>query len=116
MSKKLKKLLLFSAVVGSAVGAVCYFSKKKNAVQEEPEEDYDDFSVDLESDSSGSGSYVPLTPEPSCDVCSEEEPKEDEVFTPLAEQVAQSAEKAEEAVEEFFDEEDTPGAEQPANN
>lgn len=59
MSKKLKKLLLFSAVVGSAVGAVCYFSKKKNAVQEEPEEDYDDFSVDLESDSSGSGSYVP---------------------------------------------------------
>ena len=37
----------------------------------------------------------------------------EDTFTPLTEQVAQAADNAAEAVEEFFDEEDGPGVEPP---
>ncbi len=44
MAKKIGKLLLFSAAIGSAIGAVCYFARKRNAEHDSAEEDYDDFS------------------------------------------------------------------------
>lgn len=122
MAKKFGKLLLFSAAIGSAIGAVCYFARKRNAEHDSAEEDYDDFSEE-ETKDSDSRSYVPLTPEgqteepagaaepeePACTASAEECPaKEEEAagqdgFTPLAE----TAQKAEETVEEFFDEDST---------
>lgn len=116
MSKKFAKLLLVSAAIGSAVGAACYFIRKKNAELESAEEDYDDFSEEEEPKANDSRSYVPLTPEAKADEeeasgeeasAPEEESSSQDVFTPLAEKVAQTAENAEESVEEFFDEDST---------
>lgn len=134
MAKKFGKFLLFTAAIASAVAAVYYCVHKKKAEQDNiEEEDYDDFSDDKkEEDSDTSRSYVPLNPEtPSEDAgktegaeeaqnapvsqeCSDEEPKAQEGFTPLAENVAQEA--ADETVEEFFDEEDTTEEEPPIND
>lgn len=126
MAKKIGKLLLFSAAIGSAIGAVCYFARKRNAEHDSAEEDYDDFSEE-EAKDDDSRSYVPLAPEgqteepaqaagpeePACTDSAEECPdKKEEAagqdgFTPLAEQVTETAQKAEETVEEFFDEDST---------
>ena len=38
MAKKIGKLLLFSAAIGSAIGAVCYFARKRNAEHDSAEE------------------------------------------------------------------------------
>ena len=129
MAKKFGKLLVFSAVIGSAIGAVCYFVHKKNAETDNAEEDYDDFSGEEEAKSDDSRNYVPLTPDakpekaeeaPAAETASEETPKEDAAeesgFTPLAEQVAETAQKAEETVEEFFDEEDSSDEEPPISD
>ena len=130
MAKKFGKLLVFSAVIGSAIGAVCYFVRKKNAETDNAEEDYDDFSGEEETKSDDSRNYVPLTPDakpekaeeeaPAAETASEETPKEDAAeesgFTPLAEQVAETAQKAEETVEEFFDEEDSSDEEPPISD
>ena len=126
MAKKFGKLLLFSAAIGSAIGAVYYFARKKNAEQDSAEEDYDDFSEEAEKKDSDSRSYVPLTPEGEAGEEKEEKaeepspagqadstpdasdaPASQDGFTPLAEQVAATAQKAEETVEEFFDEDST---------
>ena len=125
MAKKIGKLLLFSAAIGSAIGAVCYFARKRNAEHDSAEEDYDDFSEE-EAKDDDSRSYVPLTPEgqteepaqaagpeePACTDSEECPDKKEEAagqdgFTPLAEQVTETAQKAEETVEEFFDEDST---------
>lgn len=140
MSKKFRKLLFLSAAVASATAAVCYFVRKREIEQDEPEEDdYDDFSDDEENDSDHSRSYVPLNSdageapaakEDSAEKNVSEEPagsavadtpaaeaaapeKEASSFTPLAEQVAHAAGNAEESVEEFFDEEDCSEEEPP---
>ena len=110
MAKKFGKVLLFTAAIGSAVGAVYYFLKKKDAAQDAEEEDYDDFDEDKDTACSQSGNYVPLNPEPKTE---DAESKDSTGFTPLAEHVAQAAEKAEETVEEFFDEEDSSSEELP---
>lgn len=130
MSKKFAKLLLVSAAIGSAVGAACYFIRKKNAELESAEEDYDDFSEEEETKSGDSRSYVPLTPqaeeESPCEESAadaeatsetpapQEEAAGQDTFTPLAEKVAQGVENAEETVEEFFDE-DSADEEPPAS-
>lgn len=113
MAKKFGKFLLFTAAVGSAAAAVYYYMQKKEAVSTVPEdEDYDDFSEDLdeaEEPADASRNYVPLTPEGKPE-------KESGTFTPL-EQVAKPAEeateKAGETVEEFFDDEDSSDEEPP---
>ena len=121
MAKKFGKLLVFSAVIGSAIGAVCYFARKKNAEADIAEEDYDDFSEDEETKSDDSRSYVPLTPDAQPETAGEEAPageaaSEESGFTPLSEQVAETAQKAEETVEEFFDEEDSSDEEPPISD
>lgn len=130
MAKKFGKLLVFSAVIGSAIGAVCYFVRKKNAETDNAEEDYDDFSGEEETKSDDSRNYVPLTPDekpetaeetPAAETASEETQgentaEEESGFTPLAEQVAETAQKAEETVEEFFDEEDSSDEEPPISD
>ncbi len=102
MSKKIGKFLLFTAAAGTAAAAYYFYKQKKETESStSTDEDYDDFSADTEEDSSRS--YVPLKPEGNS-------------FTPL-EKVAKAAEdtveKAEETVEEFFDEGDASDEEPP---
>ena len=92
MAKKFGKFLLLTAAIGSAVGAAYYYLQKKDSADDDFDDDFDDFSEDSESEASRN--YVSLKSE------------EDGSFTPLAEQVEKVSEKAEETVEEFFDEDD----------
>ena len=132
MAKIFGKLLLVSAAIGSAIGAVYYFARKKDAERDSAEDDYDDFSEENEKESD-SRSYVPLNPEGQAEGKESAAPAQEEApadsncaaqdtsdasagqdgFTPLAEQVADTAQKAEESVEEFFDEEDSTDEEPP---
>lgn len=111
MAKKFGKFLLFTAAVGAAGAAAYYYMQKKDAaLLNETDEDYDDFSEDV--DDSASRTYVPLShenaPEQETAAAPAESASKDNFFTPLAEKVSQAAEtvkeKAEETVEEFFDE------------
>lgn len=123
---------MVSAAIGSAIGAVYYFARKKDAERDSAEDDYDDFSEENEKESD-SRSYVPLNPEGQAEGKESAAPAQEEApadsncaaqdtsdasagqdgFTPLAEQVADTAQKAEESVEEFFDEEDSTDEEPP---
>ena len=120
MAKKFGKFLLFTAAA-SAAGAAAYYylHKKDSGFLDETDEDYDDFSEDIE-DENLSRTYVPLThdetvadsysPEPEAvqEPAPEPETSDNDKFTPLTEQVSQATENiinnAEESVEEFFDE------------
>jgi len=162
-TKKIGKALLFTAAAVSAAAAVCYYLQKKESAQKKTEEDYDDFSEDLEEDTESTRSYVSLNHDTTegeategADTASaaqtvEEFPVEDSAssvhqsssvdegssheesapaqqsssssessqthnFTPLTEQVAQAADKATDAVEEFFDEEDSSDTEPPIHD
>ena len=121
MAKKFGKFLLFTAAVGSVAAAVYYYMRKKDTDSDILEdEDYDEFSEDLDETAETTTNYVPLTPEtkdiPS-DTASEDS------FVPL-DQVAQSADKTETEesgksdveVEEFFDEDDGTDEEPPVND
>lgn len=127
MAKKFGKVLFVAAAIGSAVGAACYFLRKKdNSRNTTEEDDYDNFDTDSKESSDGSRSYVALNPEsaenpdtaetetPSEEAAAEEGEKSS--FTPLTEQVAQSMENMEEKVEEFFDEEDASAEESPISD
>ena len=115
MAKKFGKFLLFTAAVGGAAAAVYYYLRKKDIDSDTLEdEDYDDFSEDLDVDAETTKNYVPLTPDTndtSSDTSSDAS-KEDS-FVPL-DQVAKSAGKtgtdksgkSDVEVEEFFDEDD----------
>ncbi len=133
MAKKFGKFLLFTAAA-SAVGAAayCYMKKKDAELMAELDEDYDDFSEDMDIDSSRN--YVPLTQDNGTSVADAaedlvedfvvdfedapvetpvEEPVDapaEDAFTPLTEKVAEVAEdvteEVEETIEEFFDEDD----------
>lgn len=123
MAKKFGKVLLLTAAVGTAAAAVFYFLRKKeHSLHVADEDDYDDFSDALEDEDTRS--YVPLNTETAQaagtdDAPAQEVPEEageKGVFTPLTEQVAQTMEKAEETVEEFFDEDDDSKQETPIND
>ena len=103
MAKKFGKILLLTAAIGSAFGAAYYYLLKKDSANNTLEDDdFDDFSENTDAESENSRNYVPLNTEST----SEEKSDEDKAFTPLAEQVEKVSEKAEETVEEFFDEDD----------
>lgn len=113
MAKKFGKFLLFTAAVG-AVGAAAYYymQKKDSALFDETDEDYDDFSEDVDGDGPAR-TYVPLNAEsasaPESQAGAQENaPSGDDFFTPLTEQAPRVTETAKndaaEAVEEFFDE------------
>lgn len=114
MAKKFGKFLLFTAAVGTAAAAAYYYVQKKdtaNSMLQDEDDDYDDFSDDFDDDTdTSSRNYVPLNREDrnaSENAASQSEEAGTD-FTPLAEQVSQvAAEKPEETVEEFFDEEST---------
>ena len=118
MAKKFGKVLLLTA----AAAVFDFLRKKEHSLHVADEDDYDDFSDALEDEDTRS--YVPLNTEtaqaagtddaPAQEVT--EEAGEKGVFTPLTEQVAQTMEKAEETVEEFFDEDDDSKQETPIND
>ena len=141
MAKKLGKILLFTAAAGSAAAAAYYFMQKKTASQTTSEdEDYDNFTVEDEAPKN-SHTYVPLTPDtknseaketdsgtesetaaPDTEsetvaACAQESQEQDSsgqdsAFTPLFQQISQTADGEEETVEEFFNE-DTEDTEAP---
>lgn len=117
MAKKFGKFLLFTAAVGGAAAAAYYYFQKKDSNDHLSEdEDYDDFSEDLDEEAESDTKYVSLTPEKK-----DAEKKEKDTFVPL-DQVAQTVEmtekddKSEPEVEEFFDEEDATDEEPPIND
>ena len=114
MAKKFGKFLFATAALGTAAAAAYYFLQKKDSAMtpSNEDEDYDDFSEDLEEEES-TRTYVSLNrnPSDSSTDTSEETPAESSDFTPLAEQINQMAEEPQEASieessEEFFDEDD----------
>ena len=120
MAKKFGKFLLFTAAVGGAAAAAYYYFQKKDADNLASEdEDYDDFSEDLDDDAETGKNYVTLVPDADASTEASAEKKED-TFVPL-DQMAQPADKSKvkkddktgTEVEEFFDEEDDTDEELP---
>ena len=105
MAKKFGKFLLLTAAAAAAgAGAYYYFKKKnENATPAEcADDDYDDFSEDLEDEANRS--YVSLNLDDAVEAT--EAAFEEAPFEKLSDMVSDVAEKAEEKVEEFFDEDD----------
>lgn len=105
MAKKFGKFLLFTAAVAATAAGVYYFLKKKSgndAIFEIEDDDYDDFSEDL--DEPETREYVQLEPGAldEDDFLVETDEAAEGDFSPLAEQLQ---EKNNEQVEEFFGEE-----------
>ncbi len=112
MAKKFGKFLLLTAAVGTAAAAAYYYMQKKDAATDIPEDDdYDDFSEDLDENTESSRNYVALNPDTKAEALGEDADKKD-TFTPLSEQIN----KTEETVEKFFDEDDPSEEESPAGN
>ena len=108
MAKKFGKFLLATAAIGTAaVAAYMYLQKKDSSMsQSHEDDDYDDFSDDLE-DEDSTRTYVSLTRDSSKPEQNASSESEQSDFTPLSEQVNQTPEEALEASsEEFFDEDD----------
>ncbi len=110
MAKKFGKILLATAAIGTAAAAAYYYFRKKDAdlaASDNDDEDYDDFSEDLDDDTDSSRTYVALNRD---NTQTTEGKNEEESFTPLNETISNAAKavegKAEEVVEDFFDEED----------
>lgn len=107
MAKKFGKFLFFTAAVGAAAAATAYYLQKKdilNLADRFDDEDYDDFSEDLDEESETSRNYVPLNTSGKQDG---ETSDNSGSFTPLAEKATTvTPKKPEETVEEFFDEDD----------
>ena len=102
MAKKFGKFLLFTAAAAAAGAGAYYYFKKKNdsaAVDACADDDYDDFSEDLEDEDNRT--YVSLNPDDITEVTTEEPP-----FEKLSDLVSDVTEQAEEKVEEFFDDDD----------
>lgn len=138
MAKKFGKILLFTAAIGTAAAAAYYYMQKKDSVVDVPEDDdYDDFSEDLDAETDSSRNYVSLnteakaegnespeegnaseeakTSEAESDSEEKEESEGQDTFTPLTEQVKNAEEKAAESVEEFFDENESAEKDAPSD-
>ena len=96
---KLGKFLLSMAALGGAAAAAYYYLQKKDTVTLTPEyddEDYDDFSEEL--DETSSRNYVQLNKEVIAETVEE-----------TVEAISENVEEAvEEIVEEFFNEDEQP--------
>lgn len=106
MAKKFGKFVLFTAAAAAAGAGVYYYLKNKEALTsdfDEEDEDYDDFSDDLEEEANRS--YVALSHDGAATEVAKEV-TEEAPFEKLSSIVSDAAEAAEEKVEEFFDEED----------
>lgn len=114
MAKKFGKFLLFTAATAAACAGVYYYLQNKEKFSADyngdEDEDYDDFSDDLD-DADSNRSYVSLTPENNA-AGEQASSQEEAPFEKLSSLVADAADKAEEKVEEFFDEDDETSTEE----
>ncbi|MGN0431223.1 MAG: hypothetical protein ACI4EQ_02590 [Lachnospiraceae bacterium] len=104
MAKKFGKFILFTAAAAAACAGVYYYFQKKEqlaASDDCEDEDYDDFSEDLDEDANRS--YVSLNLD---EAVAEETEAGEAPFEKLSDLVSDASEKVEEKVEEFFDEDD----------
>lgn len=119
MAKKFGKVLLFTAAAAAACAGVYYYFQNKEKFSAnfngDEDDDYDDFSDDLE-DTEANRSYVALShensPEGTASPADQDASKEDAPFEKLSSLVSDAAEKTEEKVEEFFDEDDENASEE----
>lgn len=119
MAKKFGKFLLFSAAIGAVAAGAYYYLQNKNVASNDEfddDDDFDDFSEDLDSESSDSAerSYVSLdfdTAETSNEDTSSEEAtantaNEEATAKEALSNLEKAADSAKAEVEEFFDEDD----------
>ncbi|MCH5270112.1 MAG: hypothetical protein J1E83_05130 [Lachnospiraceae bacterium] len=101
MAKKFSKFLLLTAAVAAAGAGVYYYLKNRDDLAL----DYDDedFDNDVLDDDVSNRSYVSLEQD---DKTEETEPAEEEPFRKLSSLVSETAAKAEDKVEDFFDEDE----------
>ena len=111
MAKKLGKFLLGMVAIGGVAAAAYYYLQKKEAITLSPEcndEDYDDFSEEL--DETSSRNYVQLNTEAVEETLEEaSDAVEDAVseVTEKAEEIVEDvADTAEDILEEFFNEDE----------
>lgn len=113
MAKKFGKFLLFTAATAAACAGVYYYLQSKGKLAAdyngEEDDDYDDFGEDLDDTESGR-SYVSLNHDTATEP--KEEASSEAPFEKLSSLVSDAAEKTEEKVEEFFDEDDDTSSEQ----
>ena len=107
MAKNFGKFLLGMAAIGGAAVAAYYYLQKKDAeniIPETEDEDYDDFSDEL--DEVPTRNYVKLTPsaEEIAEAKADAAEAAEEIFEEK-EAIAEAKEEVAEVVEEFFDEE-----------
>ena len=101
MAKNFGKFLLLTGAVAAAGAGVYYYLKKKDDLALEYEDE--DFDNDIPDDDISSRSYVSLE---QTDTADETDASEEKPFQKLSSLVSDVTEKAEEKVEEFFDEDD----------
>ena len=113
MAKKLGKFLLGMAALGGAAAAAYYYLQRKDAITLTPEcddEDYDDFSEEL--DETSSRNYVQLNREAVAETVEDAVEAVENAVSEVAEKTEELAEEAadavEEIVEEFFNEDEKP--------
>lgn len=108
MAKKFGKFLLFSAAVGAAAAGAYYYFQKKGSVDQEPveeDEDYDDFSEDLD-DEASERNYVSLGKDTFESVAGTMSDKAEDVKDATKTAAEEAVENVEEKIEEFFDDDD----------
>lgn len=109
MAKKFGKFLLITAAAAAAcAGAYYYFQNKQKFSADydgDEDDDYDNFSDDLD-DTESTRSYVALNNHEDETAQKDDTAKEEVPFEKLSSLVSDTAEKAEEKIEEFFDEDD----------
>lgn len=101
MAKNFGKFLFLTAAVAAAGAGVYYYLKKKDDLVFDYEDE--DFDNDVEDDDVSNRSYVSLEQDEKTE---EDKTSEEVPFQKLSSLVSDVTEKAEEKVEEFFDEED----------
>ncbi|MCH5275621.1 MAG: hypothetical protein J1E65_07250 [Lachnospiraceae bacterium] len=101
MAKNFGKFLLLTTVVAAAGAGVYYYLKNRDDLLLDYEDE--DFDNDVPDDDASNRSYVSLQQD---EASADTEDSGAEPFQKLSSLVSDAAEKAEEKVEEFFDEDD----------
>lgn len=108
MAKKFGKFILFTAAAAAACAGVYYYFQNKQKFSadynDDEDDDYDNFSDDLD-DTDVNRSYVALSHDNET-TAETDSAKEEAPFEKLSSLVSDVSQKAEEKVEEFFDEDE----------
>lgn len=106
MAKNFGKFLLLTGVVAAAGAGVYYYLKKKDDLAFDYEDE--DFDNDVLDDDASNRSYVSLEQDEKAEKAENVEAADEVPFQKLSSLVSDTAKKAEEKTEEFFDEDEAP--------